>query len=499
MDQLMINLYMVFNWLFHFSCTASILVLIILLTKMLFKNNLGVRFHYAIWFILILKLIVPFTYESSSSLFNIIPITKQNTNTFLFTNDFYTKTIYSPIAKQNNQANVVSSSSEENVTFTENSNINVLSNIKSYVNKIPAYEWFLLVWIAGMLLLGIYTIVISIIFNYKVTHSKVITDKDILNILEQCKSKINLKKSIPIIELKEVCSPAISGFINPKILIPPNFLNTINLSDFHYVFLHELCHFKRKDIILNYFIRVLCILHWFNPLIWYAFYRMRQDRELCCDATALSYINPENTKEYGHTILNLISNLQVLPRVAGVSGMLENKSQIKKRIILIKSFKKDSYKLSVLSVIVLLLFACIMLPDAKAEQNIEISSKVLVSHDGATMRIDNVNYSFTDDPSVIGKWTSVGFVREIAYFNPDIKISQENLYLKNLNFKENGETDHSWESWTKGSVIHHGDKTASAYTLKEINGSIYMFLQWKSGDYVFRNMIPYYYVLKKTL
>lgn len=170
--------------------------------------------------------------------------------------------------------------------------------------------------------------VISIIFNNKVTQGTVLKDKEILNILEECKSKMNISKVIPVIEIEGLCSPAILGYINPKILIPLNAASTINLNEFHYVFLHELCHFRRKDTILNYLIRLICVLHWFNPLIWYAFYKMRQDRELCCDATTLSYINPADSKEYGHTIINLISNFQVLPIVTGLSGILENKSQL---------------------------------------------------------------------------------------------------------------------------------------------------------------------------
>lgn len=46
--------------------------------------------------------------------------------------------------------------------------------------------------------------------------------------------------------------------------------------------------------------------------------------------------------------------------------------------------------------------------------------------------------------------------------------------------------------------MHHGDKTASQYTIKKINGCNYMFYEWKSGDYTLRGMKPYYYVLKQV-
>lgn len=495
MEQLVVNLYIVFKWLFHLSCTASILVLIILLVKMLLKNKLGVKFHYALWFILILKLTFPFTPESSLSLFNMIPIAPQTSNAPLFTNDFYTRTIYSSIVNENNRTNVVSPYTKENLSTTKS---NTISNIKSYIRKILTLKWFFLVWLIGTLLIGAYTMVISIIFNNKVTQGTVLKDKEILNILEECKSKMNINKVIPVIEIEGLYSPAILGYINPKILIPLNAPSTINLNEFHYVFLHELCHLRRKDTILNYLIRLICVLHWFNPLIWYAFYKMRQDRELCCDATTLSYINPADSKEYGHTIINLISNFQVLPRVAGISGMLENKSQIKRRIIMIKSFKKDTYKFSIISIVVLLLFACVALTDAKAQQNSKISSKSVVSDEGVAMKIDDIEYPFIDDPEILGNWEAFDFVSEISNFTPDSKSFEGELYLKELNFLEDGKVFNTSFLWTKGIIINPVDKTASEYVIKEINNSIYMFFQWKSGDYTFSDMTPSYYVLKKT-
>jgi bla regulator protein BlaR1 len=495
MEQLMVNFYIAFKLLLHLSFMASILILMILLVKILLKNKLGVKFHYAIWFILILKLTLPFTPESSLSLFNMIPLTTQTSSTPLFSNDFYTRTIYSSIVNENNRTSVVLPLAKENISSTKS---NIINTIKSYIEKIPPFKWVFLVWLIGIILLCIYTIVFSIIFNNKVSKGMILTDKKILNILDECKNKLNFKKTIPVIELEGLCSPAILGFINPKILIPLNATNTISLNEFHYVFLHELCHFKRKDTILNYLIRLICVLHWFNPLIWYAFYKMRQDRELCCDATTLSYINPDDNKEYGHTIINLISNFQVLPRVAGISGMLENKSQIKRRIFMIKSFKKDTYKFSIISVIVLFLFACVALTDAKAQQNSKISSRSVVSDAGVTMKIDNIEYPFINDPEILGNWEAIDFVKEISNFDPNNKSLDVELYLKELNFLEDGKVFNSSFLWTKGIIINPVDKTASEYVIKEINSSTYMFFQWKSGDYTFSDITPSYYVLKKT-
>lgn len=125
------------------------------------------------------------------------------------------------------------------------------------------------------------------------------------------------------------------------------------------------------------------------------------------------------------------------------------------------------------------------------------------------LRTDKINYPFVDDPSIIGKWQSVDFVKDTEKFVPDVKSFKETLYLNEMAFinggkvlTSNNEGNKSLATssfnWTKGIVINPQSKTASSYTIKEINGATYMFFEWKSGDYTLRGMDPKYYVLKKV-
>lgn len=117
--------------------------------------------------------------------------------------------------------------------------------------------------------------------------------------------------------------------------------------------------------------------------------------------------------------------------------------------------------------------------------------------DGADIIKDDINLLFVNDTDVLGSWKSVDFVETPEAFNPHKRAWQDDLYLKELVFLPNGKTLNGWLTWTKGMVIHRNDKTASAYTIKDMAGGKYMFFEWKSGDYVFRGAKPYYYVLKK--
>lgn len=117
--------------------------------------------------------------------------------------------------------------------------------------------------------------------------------------------------------------------------------------------------------------------------------------------------------------------------------------------------------------------------------------------------VDDINLPFVNDQAVIGEWSSVDFVKEPPLFTPGAKMFKKDLYLKGLSFLPNGKilvdnkTDAPWFTWTKGVLMHSGDKTASAYDIKAIGAKKYMFLQWKSGDYFIRHQVPQYYVLEK--
>ncbi len=113
--------------------------------------------------------------------------------------------------------------------------------------------------------------------------------------------------------------------------------------------------------------------------------------------------------------------------------------------------------------------------------------------------VDKIDYPFVDDPEVIGSWRTVDFVKRIEDFQPQRKSWKGQLWLNFLIFDANGLIAGSgFLTWTKGLLINPQEKTASAYTIREMGGATYMFFEWKSGDYTIRHQPPSYYVLKKV-
>ena len=84
--------------------------------------------------------------------------------------------------------------------------------------------------------------------------------------------------------------------------------------------------------------------------------------------------------------------------------------------------------------------------------------------------VDNIDLPFINDPDAIGQWQSVDFVADPSMFNPDHPTSTGSLYFKGLTLLADGKTSEPWFTWTRGTLIHHGDKTASHYQMQDIQG-----------------------------
>ena len=108
-----------------------------------------------------------------------------------------------------------------------------------------------------------------------------------------------------------ICSglsaPMLVGVVRPVLLLPEG-----NFSDdeIRYSILHELTHFKRRDIWLKTLVLWVNAIHWFNPLMWFMTRLVERDTELACDEAALKMLAPEEHGAYGRTLLDAVERLK---------------------------------------------------------------------------------------------------------------------------------------------------------------------------------------------
>ena len=359
----------IFDWILLSSLMGSILVFLILIVKFAFKNTLGANWHYYIWFLLLLRLIIPFTPESPMSIYN---FTKLDSLKSVFSNRINSFSINKPSTEMGEPSKLAGNT----ISLTANS-VEVKRDFatKPIPTDFEAVNWkaiLIILWLIGDLLLAGYTIFINLKLWYQIRTEPKANRTSTMQIVETCKLEMKITKDIPIVSTNKASTPALFGPIKPWLLLPDTFIKSLSDIELKYIVFHELAHWKRKDIIINWITVVVQILHWFNPIIWYGFYRMHQDCELACDALVLSSLEPEKHKEYGHAIIRVLEMTLTPQWVPGTTRMLTRKSNIERRIRMISKFKKESLSISVITIIVFIavgMVGCTNTPNANVLQS----------------------------------------------------------------------------------------------------------------------------------
>ena len=150
---------------------------------------------------------------------------------------------------------------------------------------------------------------------------------------------MRVRSVVALRETPLVKSPALFGVFRPRFLLPPGLIRDFSPAELRYVFLHELAHVRRQDVAVNWLLTLLQAVHWFNPFVWFGFVRMRADRELACDALALSLSGDGEARTYGLTIVKLLETFTRGAASPGLVGILENGRQMQHRIRLIAAFR----------------------------------------------------------------------------------------------------------------------------------------------------------------
>lgn len=180
-------------------------------------------------------------------------------------------------------------------------------------------------------------------------------DEEIERIFEQCIVNVQLRKKIILAKSHLLHTPITYGIFKPYIILPADIISDLSQSDIKYILLHELYHCRNKDTLINYIICAFQILYWFNPLIWFAFKELRNDREVACDISVLKVLDERDYVDYGKTIINFANKISQKPPLHLASEIGGTKQQIRKRIERIALFSIESKMLKIKSIIIFIL------------------------------------------------------------------------------------------------------------------------------------------------
>lgn len=304
----------------NMSISASWLVLAVLILRFVLKKA-PKWINVLLWGIVAIRLICPFSFESTLSLIpsaETIPL-----NIGMDT----TPTINSGISAINNAVNPIISQSN---TPMAGASVNPLQI------TIGIYEY---IWIFGMIALALYTAI-----SYWRLHRKVDT---------AVRYKDNIFQS------ENVSSPFVLGIIKPRIYLPFK----INGQYLEHVVAHEQAHICRKDHCWKPLGFLLLMIHWFNPLMWLAYVLLCRDIELACDEKVIKELGNEQRGDYTQALVACSVNRRMIAACPLAFGEVS----VKERVKSVMNYKKPAFWVIIISVIVCVGVAVCFLTNPKQD------------------------------------------------------------------------------------------------------------------------------------
>ena len=304
----------------NMSISASWLVLAVLILRFVLKKA-PKWINVLLWGIVAIRLIFPFSFESTLSLIpsaETIPL-----NIGMDT----TPTINSGISAINNAVNPIISQSN---TPMAGASVNLLQI------TIGIYEY---IWIFGMIALALYTAI-----SYWRLRRKVDT---------AVRYKDNIFQS------ENVSFPFVLGIIKPRIYLPFK----MNGQYLEYVVAHEQAHICRKDHWWKPLGFLLLMIHWFNPLMWLAYVLLCRDIELACDEKVIKELGNEQRGDYTQALVACSVNRRMIAACPLAFGEVS----VKERVKSVMNYKKPAFWVIIISVIVCVGVAVCFLTNPKQD------------------------------------------------------------------------------------------------------------------------------------
>ena len=261
--------------LFGFGITALLLLL-----KPITAKRLPARWQYCVWITLLISMVFP--------AYNLIPKKEAQKLSIVPQNQTVQTTVQPH--EETHPDTVVTYD-----TPIEYREVNLSPKISIRLFDLIAY-----IWGAGVL---IFLLVVMISYFRFLCHKNKNAVKISDNkIFSEVKKELKIKKHIRLKASSDIGSPILVGILFPTVYIPCREIPDDNM---RMVLLHELTHYKRKDLLIKWFAILVNAVHWFNPLCYLACANLSEACEVSCDMSVTKNMSEDEQKLYMQTILNL--------------------------------------------------------------------------------------------------------------------------------------------------------------------------------------------------
>ncbi|MFH1883701.1 MAG: M56 family metallopeptidase, partial [Planctomycetota bacterium] len=207
MESLTIQLRPFFDWLLWVSLQGSVLIALIVLVQLILRGKLGIRWHYLLWVLLLIRLAVPWLPQSKISVFNLLPLSIQQGRII--------EAFSEPQRARGMGFYAYGGYADDQKTKPEDNSKTVFIR---FVHMVP------MLWLLGVAVLAVYVCAGNFHLWWLVTRERPLTDQKILDLLEDCKTEMGIRTILGVVITTKVKSPALFGFIRPRLLLPAGML-----------------------------------------------------------------------------------------------------------------------------------------------------------------------------------------------------------------------------------------------------------------------------------
>ena len=289
-----------------------------------------------------------------------------------------------------------------------------------------------------------------------------------------------------------ISTPAVTGLLRPRLLLPHEHYD---VQELRYILRHELCHLKRRDMLLKLVLLAANAMHWFNPVVYLMLRQADEDIELACDSAATDDLDRAERAAYSRTLLAAVqSSVRALPATTCFGGTVE---RLKRRITnVLGAQKKRGLGVVALVLALTLTAGCAVSWGERAQKNDDPFADKSYTVDTLLYEAPGFTDGFTDGAyPTFRTATNPAGEKYVTMFNDlgyaliygpmeEYKLEKQSFYALFGNTRDASPVDdlmqHNKSAWTGYCEEAKDSQPYQAYLLEQEDGTIYLGL---SADY----------------
>lgn len=314
--------------------TVSVLSICILLIRRIFRREIGSRFQYALWLLVVLRLTIPVSIPVN------LPMEGMSRHHLmeLHTDDVVER-LEKPIQVTIDSRNGIYHLLAEDSAGTTNSVAGEFQESSLFMAGHLGFSWIDvlgMVWVIGMIVIAAWILVTNGIFSCRLKSRRramELSQESEKALQEKLPLKIaGMYAGMKVYLVEDLASPCLYGLPGHEViyLTPDIVKDTDRLC---HVLTHEFCHKRHGDSFWGIVRGLLVTVYWFHPLVWAAAVLSKRDCELACDETALVFLGEEERISYGETLLSIITGkARISDVICTATTMTGSGKSVKERI-----------------------------------------------------------------------------------------------------------------------------------------------------------------------